>query len=160
MARVTHTLEVTRAAFRKEIAAGRVTVLTKPNSGKADALDYGLEQVTEEVFVGIDADTIIAPDAISKLVPHFSNPKVGAMAGNAKVGNRVESVDALAGAGIHHQPELRTARTEYAERRQRRTGSDWRMAHDRPCARPAAIITTPSPKMPISRWRCCRPAIG
>ena len=84
-----NTLEVTRATFRKEIAAGRVTVLTKPNSGKADALDYGLEQVTEEVFVGIDADTIIAPDAISWLVPHFSNPKVGAMAGNAKVGNRV-----------------------------------------------------------------------
>ena len=83
------TLEVTRVAFQKEIAAGRVTVLTKPNSGKADALNFGLEQVTEELFVGIDADTLIAPDAISKLVPHFSNPKVAAMAGNAKVGNRV-----------------------------------------------------------------------
>ena len=64
-------------------------MLTKPNSGKADALNYGLEHVTEEIFVGIDADTVIAPDAISKLVPHFSNPQVGAMAGNAKVGNRV-----------------------------------------------------------------------
>ncbi len=83
------TLEVTRAAFQKEVAAGRVTVLTKPNSGKADALNFGLEQVTEELFVGIDADTLVAPDAISKLVPHFSNPKVAAMAGNAKVGNRV-----------------------------------------------------------------------
>jgi cellulose synthase/poly-beta-1,6-N-acetylglucosamine synthase-like glycosyltransferase/spore germination protein YaaH/peptidoglycan/xylan/chitin deacetylase (PgdA/CDA1 family) len=83
------TLELTRAAFKKEIADGRVTVLTKANSGKADALDYGMEQVTEELFVGIDADTIIAPDAISKLVPHFANPKVAAMAGNAKVGNRV-----------------------------------------------------------------------
>src|SRR5439155_16923972 len=29
------------------------------------------------------------PDAISRLVPHFVNPKVGAIAGNAKVGNRV-----------------------------------------------------------------------
>jgi peptidoglycan-N-acetylglucosamine deacetylase len=83
------TLEVTRTAFQKEIAAGRVTVLTKPNSGKADALNFGLEQVTEELFVGIDADTLIAPDAVSKLVPHFSNPRVAAMAGNAKVGNRV-----------------------------------------------------------------------
>ncbi len=83
------TLEVTRAAFQNEIAAGRVTVLTKPNSGKADALNFGLEQVTEELFVGIDADTLVAPDAISKLVPHFSNPRVAAMAGNAKVGNRV-----------------------------------------------------------------------
>jgi peptidoglycan-N-acetylglucosamine deacetylase len=83
------TLEVTRSAFKNEIADGRVTVLTKANSGKADALDFGMEQVTEEIFVGIDADTIIAPDAVSKLVPHFSNPKVGAIAGNAKVGNRV-----------------------------------------------------------------------
>jgi len=83
------TLEVTRTAFQNEIAAGRVMVLTKPNSGKADALNFGLEQVTEELFVGIDADTLVAPDAISKLVPHFSNPRVAAMAGNAKVGNRV-----------------------------------------------------------------------
>jgi peptidoglycan-N-acetylglucosamine deacetylase len=83
------TLEVTCAAFQKEIAEGRVTVLTKPNSGKADALNYALEHVTEELFVGIDADTIIAPDAIAKLVPHFRDSRVAAMAGNAKVGNRV-----------------------------------------------------------------------
>jgi len=83
------TVAVTRAAFAKEIAEGRVTVLTKPNSGKADALNCALEQVTEELFVGIDADTVIAPNAISYLVPHFRDPRVAAMAGNAKVGNRV-----------------------------------------------------------------------
>ncbi len=83
------TAEVTREAFQTEIADGRVTVLTKPNSGKADALNYALEHVTEELFVGIDADTIIAPDAISRLVPHFRDSRVAAMAGNAKVGNRV-----------------------------------------------------------------------
>jgi cellulose synthase/poly-beta-1,6-N-acetylglucosamine synthase-like glycosyltransferase/spore germination protein YaaH/peptidoglycan/xylan/chitin deacetylase (PgdA/CDA1 family) len=83
------TLEVCREAFRKEIAEGQVTVLTKPNSGKADALNFGLEHVTEELFVGIDADTIIAPNAISLLVPHFGDPHVAAIAGNAKVGNRV-----------------------------------------------------------------------
>jgi cellulose synthase/poly-beta-1,6-N-acetylglucosamine synthase-like glycosyltransferase len=83
------TLEVCRKAFRKEIAEGRVTMLTKPNSGKADALNFGLEHVKEELFVGIDADTLIAPDAISKLVPHLADPRVAAMAGNAKVGNRV-----------------------------------------------------------------------
>ena len=37
----------------------------------------------------LDADTIFRVDAISKLVRHFSNPKVGAVAGNAKVGNRI-----------------------------------------------------------------------
>jgi cellulose synthase/poly-beta-1,6-N-acetylglucosamine synthase-like glycosyltransferase/spore germination protein YaaH/peptidoglycan/xylan/chitin deacetylase (PgdA/CDA1 family) len=84
------TLEVACAAFVREEAAGRVIILTKPNSGKADALNYGIEHIEDaELFVGIDADTIIASDAISRLVPHFMNPKVGAIAGNAKVGNRV-----------------------------------------------------------------------
>jgi peptidoglycan-N-acetylglucosamine deacetylase len=67
-----------------------VVILTKPNFGKAEALDYGLRYLQdEEIFVGIDADTVIAPDAIGRLVPHFLNPNVGAVAGNAKVGNRV-----------------------------------------------------------------------
>ena len=84
------TLEVARAAFAEEEAAGQVVILGKHNSGKAEALNYGIEHIQDaEIFVGIDADTIIAPDAISRLVPHFINPKVGAMAGNAKVGNRV-----------------------------------------------------------------------
>jgi cellulose synthase/poly-beta-1,6-N-acetylglucosamine synthase-like glycosyltransferase/spore germination protein YaaH/peptidoglycan/xylan/chitin deacetylase (PgdA/CDA1 family) len=84
------TLEVARSAFAREEAAGKVLILTKPNAGKAEALNYGIEHIQDaELFVGIDADTIIANDAISRLVPHFINPRVGAIAGNAKVGNRV-----------------------------------------------------------------------
>jgi peptidoglycan-N-acetylglucosamine deacetylase len=83
------TFEVAREAYAREIADGRVQVLTKPNAGKAAALNYALEQLEEEFYVGIDADTVIAMDAISKLVPHFEDPRVGAVAGNAKVGNRV-----------------------------------------------------------------------
>lgn len=83
------TYDVACAAFEREIRAGKVSVLRQANSGKAAALNFGLRHTTEEIFVGIDADTIIAPDAISYLVPHFLDPKVGAIAGNAKVGNRV-----------------------------------------------------------------------
>ncbi|HLV89323.1 MAG TPA: glycosyltransferase [Candidatus Sulfotelmatobacter sp.] len=84
------TLEVARERFASEQATGQVLILAKPNSGKADALNYGIEHIGDaELFVGIDADTVIAPDAISRLVPHFINPAVGAIAGNAKVGNRV-----------------------------------------------------------------------
>ncbi|HLZ39552.1 MAG TPA: glycosyltransferase [Candidatus Sulfotelmatobacter sp.] len=84
------TLEVARTAFKAEAAGGTVLILEKKNSGKADALNYGIEHIGDaELFVGIDADTVIAPDAIARLVPHFINPKVGAIAGNAKVGNRV-----------------------------------------------------------------------
>jgi cellulose synthase/poly-beta-1,6-N-acetylglucosamine synthase-like glycosyltransferase/peptidoglycan/xylan/chitin deacetylase (PgdA/CDA1 family)/spore germination protein YaaH len=83
------TAEVAIQAFTAEIAAGHVQVLSKPNGGKAAALNYALDRLTEEVYVGIDADTVIAPDAISKLIPHFEDPLIGAVAGNAKVGNRV-----------------------------------------------------------------------
>ena len=83
------TAEVTREAYVEEIAAGKVAVWTKPNGGKAAALNYAVEQLTEDFYVGIDADTVIASDAIAKLMPHFEDPMVGAVAGNAKVGNRV-----------------------------------------------------------------------
>ena len=84
------TLQVAHAAFAAHEATGRVVILTKPNAGKADALNFGLQYLAEEeIFVGIDADTVIAREAITRLVPHFLNPKVGAVAGNAKVGNRM-----------------------------------------------------------------------
>ena len=83
------TFEVARSTYAEQIAEGRVTVLTKPNGGKADALNYALERLDEEIYVGIDADGVIAHDAISNLVCHFANPHIGAVAGNAKVGNRV-----------------------------------------------------------------------
>jgi cellulose synthase/poly-beta-1,6-N-acetylglucosamine synthase-like glycosyltransferase/peptidoglycan/xylan/chitin deacetylase (PgdA/CDA1 family) len=83
------TAEVAREAYAAEIAAGRVQVLSKPNGGKAAALNFALDRLTEEIYVGIDADTVIATDAISKLISHFEDPRIGAMAGNAKVGNRV-----------------------------------------------------------------------
>ena len=85
------TLEVARRCFPEEETSGRLLILTKPNAGKAEALNFALRRLDpdEEIFVGIDADTVIARDAISLLVPHFRNPKVGALAGNAKVGNRV-----------------------------------------------------------------------
>jgi cellulose synthase/poly-beta-1,6-N-acetylglucosamine synthase-like glycosyltransferase/peptidoglycan/xylan/chitin deacetylase (PgdA/CDA1 family)/spore germination protein YaaH len=76
-------------AYPAEIASGRLLVLTKKNGGKADALNYGLARTDEEIYLGIDADGVIAHDAITNLVCHFANPKIGAVAGNAKVGNRV-----------------------------------------------------------------------
>ena len=83
------TAEVAREAYAAEIAAGHIQVLAKANEGKAAALNYGLDRIDEDVYVGIDADTVIAADAISRLIPHFQDPRIGAMAGNAKVGNRV-----------------------------------------------------------------------
>jgi peptidoglycan-N-acetylglucosamine deacetylase len=83
------TYDVARAAYPKEIASGKLRVLRKPNAGKAQALNYAIEQIEEEFYVGIDADTVIASDAIARLIAHFIHSEIGAVAGNAKVGNRV-----------------------------------------------------------------------
>ncbi len=83
------TTDVVREKFSPEIEAGHLVLLTKVNGGKASALNYGLMHADSDIYVGIDADTVIAPDAVSQLVPHFANSRVGAVAGNTKVGNRV-----------------------------------------------------------------------
>ncbi len=66
-----------------------VRIMHQPNSGKPAALSHALAEASSAIIVTIDADTAIEPDAISKLVRHFVNPRVGAVAGNIKVGNRI-----------------------------------------------------------------------
>jgi cellulose synthase/poly-beta-1,6-N-acetylglucosamine synthase-like glycosyltransferase len=65
-----------------------VTVIRKENGGKASALNLGVQICTGEIVVALDADTVFAKNTIRRLVRHFSNPEVGAVAGNVKVGNR------------------------------------------------------------------------
>ena len=65
----------------------RVRVLSKPNGGKASALNYGIEYAESEFMVCIDADTQLDPAALRHLMSHFDTPEVGAVAGNVKVGN-------------------------------------------------------------------------
>src|SRR5450432_295406 len=73
----------------------KVRVMTKPNGGKASALNFGIEQSEAAFVICIDADTKLLPDAVSKLMMHFGESKsddgkqVGAVAGNVKVGNTV-----------------------------------------------------------------------
>ena len=67
----------------------RVRVFTRPNGGKPAALNFGVAQTEAAVIVALDADTVFARDTISRLVRHFADPRIGAVAGNAKVGNRI-----------------------------------------------------------------------
>ncbi len=67
----------------------RVRLLTTPNGGKAQAINSGLAQAEGDIVVVLDADTQFEPQTISRLVRWFADPKTGAVAGNAKVGNRI-----------------------------------------------------------------------
>ena len=79
------TLEVLEQAFSAE---ARVRILTQPNRGKSAALNNGIREARNNMLVALDADTIFRRGTIAALVRHFADPKVGAVSGNARVGNR------------------------------------------------------------------------
>ncbi|HWX66418.1 MAG TPA: glycosyltransferase [Rhodanobacter sp.] len=70
----------------------RVRLITIPNGGKAHAVNTALHESNGTVVVALDADTQFEPNTISRLVRWFVDPKVGAVAGNAKVGNRINLI--------------------------------------------------------------------
>lgn len=64
-------------------------VVQKENGGKHSALNRGLAEASHDIVVSIDADSWVAPSAITKIVEAFErNPDAAAVAGNVKVGNR------------------------------------------------------------------------
>jgi cellulose synthase/poly-beta-1,6-N-acetylglucosamine synthase-like glycosyltransferase/peptidoglycan/xylan/chitin deacetylase (PgdA/CDA1 family)/spore germination protein YaaH len=79
------TLELLHANFGHNDA---VQIMHQLNRGKAAALNNAMSHALTDIVVTIDADTEIESDAIRKLLRHFSDPSVGAVAGNVKVGNR------------------------------------------------------------------------
>ncbi len=70
----------------------RVRLMTLVNGGKASALNRALGQATGEIVIALDADTQFLPDTIARLVRWFADPRIGAVAGNAKVGNRINLI--------------------------------------------------------------------
>nr|WP_302850473.1 polysaccharide deacetylase family protein [Chryseobacterium sp. SSA4.19] len=84
------TYEKAKAAFSDH---PKLKIFTKPNGGKATALNFGISQTDAEYVVCIDADTKLGHNAVKYLIARFlnSNPeeKIAAVAGNVKVGNSV-----------------------------------------------------------------------
>ncbi|MGQ5576013.1 polysaccharide deacetylase family protein [Streptomyces sp. ECR3.8] len=74
-----------------------VRVIRQLNAGKPAALNRGLANARHDIVVMMDGDTVFEPSTVRELVQPFGDPRVGAVAGNAKVGNK----DSLIGAWQH-----------------------------------------------------------
>jgi cellulose synthase/poly-beta-1,6-N-acetylglucosamine synthase-like glycosyltransferase len=68
--------------------AGTFRVITKPNGGKASALNAGIAHSKHPLIFCMDADSYIEPRTLLQAARHFADPSVGAVAGNVKVENR------------------------------------------------------------------------
>ena len=68
--------------------AATVRIIRKANAGKASALNTGLAVASSPFVLCMDADSRLSRDTLRLAMRHFSNPRIGAVAGNVKVVNR------------------------------------------------------------------------
>ncbi|MFF8533649.1 bifunctional polysaccharide deacetylase/glycosyltransferase family 2 protein [Streptomyces sp. NPDC015532] len=106
LARSTHPIEIIvvddgseddTSGIAESLGMPNVRVIRQANAGKPAALNNGVRNARHDVVVMMDGDTVFEPDAVHQLVQPFADPEIGAVAGNAKVGNR----DTVIGAWQH-----------------------------------------------------------
>jgi cellulose synthase/poly-beta-1,6-N-acetylglucosamine synthase-like glycosyltransferase len=87
----------------------RVHLIQQPNSGKAMALRKGLESVSGDIVVTLDADTQFRPQTLLRLIQPLQDNHVAAVSGHAKVGNlrkfiaRCQSLEYICGFNLDRQ---------------------------------------------------------
>ena len=83
-----------------------IALVRKNNGGKASALNLGLRMTSSDVVVCVDADSVLAPDAIERIVEPFEDRTVGAVGGAVKVADsgtllgRQQAMEYIAGLGL------------------------------------------------------------
>jgi cellulose synthase/poly-beta-1,6-N-acetylglucosamine synthase-like glycosyltransferase len=76
------------AEIVRELGLPNVLLIQQPNAGKAAALRTGTREATHDVLVMLDGDTVFESGTVRALVQPLRDPRVGAVSGNVKVGNR------------------------------------------------------------------------
>lgn len=76
------------ADVAESLALPGVRVIRKANGGKPSALNAGIAAARCDLVVMMDGDTVFTRDTVRRLVQPFADPRVGAVAGNAKIANR------------------------------------------------------------------------
>ncbi|MCU1593812.1 MAG: bi-functional transferase/deacetylase [Frankiales bacterium] len=65
-----------------------VRLVRQENGGKAAALRRGTAEASHDILVMLDGDTVFETTTVRLLVQPLKDPKIGAVSGNTKVGNR------------------------------------------------------------------------
>lgn len=83
------------------VGAPEVTVMRLPRRGKLAALEAGVAAATGEILVFTDADVLLAPGSIERLVENFADPEVGGVAGQKQVRAREGATGVARGEGLY-----------------------------------------------------------
>ncbi|MFH1779867.1 MAG: glycosyltransferase family 2 protein [Candidatus Micrarchaeota archaeon] len=63
----------------KSFESKGVTLLSKPNGGKASALNTALRLIKTELVATLDSDSYVAPDSLKQMIGFFDDASVGAV---------------------------------------------------------------------------------
>lgn len=89
------------------------TILFRPErQGKTAALNRAIQFIETPFVVFTDANTMLNPGAIKEIIRHFTDPKVGCVAGEKRVEIQAEQ-GATAGEGIYWKYESALKRLDY-----------------------------------------------
>jgi cellulose synthase/poly-beta-1,6-N-acetylglucosamine synthase-like glycosyltransferase len=79
--------EPVRGIYRSVLEPSLV-VIDKGKGGKSDAINAGINAASGQLVLMVDADTVLAPDGLSRAVlPFFEDPRTVAVAGNVAIAN-------------------------------------------------------------------------
>lgn len=73
--------------------------------GKIAAFQRAMEQIDSPIVISTDANTLVNPEALRRLVRHFSDPQVGAVAGEKRISMSEKNDASSAGEGIYWKYE-------------------------------------------------------
>ena len=84
----------------------KVQVVYSPERrGKTAALNHGISQITTEITVMTDANTLVNKEALREMTACFLDPTVGCVAGEKRVMARTEGETAAQGEGLYWRYE-------------------------------------------------------
>jgi len=76
------------SAMVRRLRLPGVRLIRQANAGKPAALNTGIAHARGGLIVLVDGDTVLARDAVGRLLQPLADPSVGAVSGNTKVANR------------------------------------------------------------------------
>ena len=80
-------------------------VFSPERRGKSAALKHGIKEVSTEIVMMTDANTMLNPGAVREIVRLMQNPKVGCVSGEKKVMAKSDSDEAAQGEGLYWKYE-------------------------------------------------------
>ncbi|QKG80571.1 glycosyltransferase family 2 protein [Tenuifilum thalassicum] len=78
-----------------------VLITTKERLGKAESLNNAVQKINTPIVILTDANTTLSKNSVKDLVKHFTNPKVGCVAGRKMVKWSKEDSSASKGEGFY-----------------------------------------------------------